>query len=68
MEALGRYGRKLGLAFQIADDLLDVEASGEAVRRTARELAETATLELEGFGPDAEDLRKLAEFVHERNY
>ena len=31
VEALGRYGQLLGLAFQIADDLLDVEGAGEAL-------------------------------------
>ncbi len=31
VDALGRYGQLLGLAFQIADDLLDVEGSGEAL-------------------------------------
>ena len=31
VDALGRYGQLLGLAFQIADDLLDVEGTGEAL-------------------------------------
>lgn len=34
-EALGRYGAHIGLAFQIIDDLLDVEASTEDLGKTA---------------------------------
>jgi geranylgeranyl diphosphate synthase type II len=38
--ALGDYGRALGLAFQVADDLLDVEASAESVgKRTHKDEA-----------------------------
>ena len=33
-EPLGRYGRALGLAFQIADDILDATASQEALGKT----------------------------------
>lgn len=36
--ALGRYGQSLGLAFQIADDLLDLEGSGARVgKRTGKD-------------------------------
>jgi geranylgeranyl diphosphate synthase, type II len=34
-EALSRYGRELGLAFQIQDDILDVEGSTEALGKRA---------------------------------
>jgi geranylgeranyl diphosphate synthase type II len=34
-EALSRYGRHIGLAFQIVDDLLDVEQPSEALGKTA---------------------------------
>ncbi|KPJ80933.1 MAG: geranyl transferase [Gammaproteobacteria bacterium SG8_30] len=35
-QALGRYGRALGLAFQIVDDLLDVEGDAELVGKPVR--------------------------------
>lgn len=35
LAALTRYGRHVGLAFQIVDDLLDVEQSSEALGKTA---------------------------------
>jgi geranylgeranyl diphosphate synthase, type II len=35
LEALTRYGQALGLAFQIADDLLDVEGASEDLGKTA---------------------------------
>lgn len=34
-QALSRYGQHIGLAFQIVDDILDVEASSEALGKTA---------------------------------
>jgi geranylgeranyl diphosphate synthase type II len=39
-EALSRYGKHAGLAFQIVDDLLDVEQSSEALGKTAGKDAE----------------------------
>ena len=35
VEALDRYGRTIGLAFQIADDILDIEGSTEVLGKTA---------------------------------
>ena len=40
VEALGRYGSALGLAFQIADDVLDVTSSTETLGKTAGRDAE----------------------------
>ncbi len=34
-DALSRYGEHIGLAFQIVDDILDVEESSEALGKTA---------------------------------
>ena len=35
LERLGKYGLKIGLGFQIADDILDVSASSEQLGKTA---------------------------------
>jgi geranylgeranyl pyrophosphate synthase len=35
LDALARYGLKIGLSFQIADDILDVSASSEQLGKTA---------------------------------
>ena len=35
LEALGQYGLKIGLGFQITDDILDVSASSEQLGKTA---------------------------------
>ncbi len=35
LESLGHYGLKIGLGFQIADDILDVSASSEQLGKTA---------------------------------
>ncbi len=84
---LAAYGRDLGAAFQIADDLLDAEGTTEETGKTAgkdaeagkatmvavlgierarahaRMLAQQAADHLAGFGPRAEHLRALADFV-----
>jgi farnesyl diphosphate synthase len=42
--SLAQYGERLGLAFQIADDLLDVEGEPAAMGKAARKDARKATL------------------------
>jgi len=90
LAAAGAFGQHLGLAFQIADDLLDVIGSAEqmgkavakdaeagkqtypgavgieASRAAARDEARKAIEALQVFGPAAEDLRQLANYVVER--
>jgi farnesyl diphosphate synthase len=87
---LGWYGRDLGAAFQIADDILDAvgttegigktagkdEAAGKATlvslmgveraRAHAEMLARQAAEHLDAFGPEADRLRALAQFVVSR--
>ena len=85
------YARDIGLAFQIADDLLDVEGdaalAGKALGKDAaagketfvsllgvdraREqghlLIEQAKAHLHGFGPEADLLRAIADYIVERD-
>ena len=42
LDALARYGLKIGLGFQIADDILDVSASSEQLGKTAGKDVEAA--------------------------
>jgi geranylgeranyl diphosphate synthase type II len=91
LEALGCYGRRLGLAFQITDDLLDATGSTDALgkragkdavagkqtypaahgieasRAAARREYLAACEALEIFGPAADRLRQLAEYVITRD-
>ena len=87
---LSTYGRHLGLAFQIADDLLDVSATTNDVgketgrdatlhrptypqavgvaesRRRARQAVRNAAAALSAYGPEADELRRIAEFAVNR--
>lgn len=91
-EAVAEFGRAIGLAFQIADDLLDVAGTSEDMgkevakdaasgkqtypavvgvdesRRLATDAVDRAVSALAPFGPDADDLRKLASFVVNRRH
>ncbi len=85
--ALTTYAQKVGLAFQITDDILDVTATSEDIGKTtgkdraskkltfpavlgieksraeAEDLVVGASAALKQFGPAAEPLRNLAEFI-----
>ncbi len=86
------YGRDLGAAFQIADDLLDAVGETTAIGKTAGKdaaagkatlvalmgverasnhaqmLSMQAAAHLDGFGPEAQNLRDLAAYVVARRY
>jgi geranylgeranyl diphosphate synthase, type II len=85
------YAEKVGLAFQIADDLLDVHGSSESLGKTpgkdgrekkltypaihgleesarvARRLVREACDALDSFGPRAQRLREIAEYLIARS-
>lgn len=90
LDALSRYGEHTGLAFQIVDDILDVEESSETLGKTAgkdqaqqkitfpavygldasKRMAEeqrlAALASLAPFGPAADPLREIADFIVKR--
>lgn len=77
VDQLARFGREIGVAFQIADDLLDADddegsslvplLGAEACRSRAEALLGAALARIEGFGDRAEPLRELARFAVRRN-
>lgn len=75
LSVLTNYGKHLGLAFQIADDLLDKEPKGvnyvhrfgeKEARRELESLTRSAILSLEPLGTKAEQLKTIAEFNRNR--
>ncbi|MEW6724385.1 MAG: polyprenyl synthetase family protein [Bacillota bacterium] len=79
MTALTVYGDEIGLAFQIADDLLDAQQDAEHARgsylswmspteaaRRARSAAERAKAAVADFGKNSQMLRAAADFAVER--
>ncbi|MFO7530323.1 MAG: polyprenyl synthetase family protein [Marinobacter sp.] len=92
LEALTTYARVLGLAFQVQDDLLDIEGSTDVIgkpqgsdvarskptypallgldgaRQHLAELLQTAKASLEQYGPEADPLRAMADYVVARTH
>ncbi|WP_417546188.1 polyprenyl synthetase family protein [Marinobacter sp.] len=92
MDALTRYAKALGLAFQVQDDLLDIEGDTETIGKPqgsdvarakptypallglkgAREhlstLLSSALESLQDFGPEADALRAMADYVVARTH
>jgi geranylgeranyl pyrophosphate synthase len=63
LEALGRYGHEVGLAFQIADDVLDVTATSAQLGKTAGRdaaLAKSTYVSLLGVEPARTEAAALA--------
>ena len=77
LERLESFGREVGVAFQIADDLLDLEddeacslasaLGSDAARERSEDLLERALSRLENLGEGAEPLRELARYAVRRD-
>jgi len=71
IEALGRFGRALGLSFQIVDDILDhgdyVKGFGASrARMDAKDMADRAKAALSPLGNKAGALKELADYILSR--
>ena len=64
-DALGCYGRALGRAFQIADDLLDVEGTAETTGKKVGKDAERGKQTYPRVFGIAESRARLMDFVRE---
>ncbi|MBI4432034.1 MAG: polyprenyl synthetase family protein [Candidatus Omnitrophica bacterium] len=70
-EALYRYGKRVGLLFQIVDDILDKEGYAKIIgvsesQKEAQLLAEKAKKELKSFGRKGDFLKELVDFIQNR--
>jgi geranylgeranyl diphosphate synthase type II len=87
VSSLGKYGKSLGLAFQVVDDLLDIEGDEELTgkpvgsdeknrkatypalyglektRKMASDLLDESLEAISSFGPEADPLRAIANYV-----
>jgi len=80
LKKLAFFGKNLGLAFQIIDDILDIESETkekltyptifgiEKSRKIAERLIDKAIISIKDLGENALPLVKIAEFVIERKY
>lgn len=76
--SLTRYGEKIGFAFQLVDDILDMDEKEkntypsilglEKSRKIGEELVDEAVESIRDFDRKAEPLRRLARFVSERKH
>lgn len=61
VEALGQYGVEIGIAFQIADDVLDIAGDPKETGKVVGQDAKTGVLTLPvGLGKEASTLREMA--------
>jgi len=91
-DALESYGKNIGLAFQITDDIIDIESPSEisgkdqgsdslhnkttypaligmeASKKRAKQLAEKAEQNLNVFSTKSTKLKKLAQFIIQRDH
>lgn len=79
IEALSRYGQKIGLAFQIVDDILDAQGEGkggasypaiiglEKSREEVAKLIKEAKAELSLFGKKGKILEAIADFIRDKS-
>ncbi|MEN3032033.1 farnesyl diphosphate synthase [Chromobacterium amazonense] len=91
-EALDAFAKRIGLAFQVVDDILDCEADTATLgktagkdaahdkptyvsllglaeaKRMAKDLHDQALAALEGFGPQADRLKQLADYIVARSF
>jgi geranylgeranyl diphosphate synthase type II len=65
LEAMDAYGRCFGLAFQITDDLLDVESSAAAAGKRVQKDADRGKLTSPGLLGVAESRRRAERLCHE---
>jgi geranylgeranyl diphosphate synthase type II len=80
IKSMNRYGQQIGLAFQIADDILNIEGNGSVMgkitypsvfgitqsKRVQNQLIDHAIEALNGFDERAEPLRDLARYIIRR--
>ena len=65
LDSLDAYGRCFGLAFQITDDLLDVEGHAEQTGKRVQKDAARGKLTYPGFLGAAESRRRAERLCHE---